>query len=136
MTTMLRTAMGLGVAALMAMAPAVSFADTVVGLYQTEDRLEDYQVRLCGPNDSQLCVKLLALRGHDQNKRSMKLIGTDIVDHAKPAGTNVWKGKITIDGKTADATLKLKRDVSLDVSGCAYIVVCADFNLPAAKPAN
>ena len=136
MTNMLRTAMGFGAAALLAMSPAVSFADTVVGVYQTADRLEDYEARLCGPNDSQLCVKLLALRGKAQSPKGNKLVGTDVVDHAKPSGTNVWKGKMTIDGKTADATLKLKKGVSLDVSACAYIIVCASISLPVAKPAT
>ncbi len=136
MTTMLRTTMGLAAALLMAASPAVSFADTVVGIYQTADRLEDYQVRLCGPNDSQLCVKLLALRGKAQSAKGNKLVGTDVVDHAKPAGSSTWKGKMTIDDKTADATLKLKRGVSLDVSACAYIVVCASISLPVAKPAT
>lgn len=136
MTNMLRAAMGLGTAALISLAPAVSFADTVVGVYQTADRLEDYEVRYCGPNDTQLCVKLLALRGKAQSKQGNKLVGTDVVDHAKPSGKNTWKGKITIDGKTADATLKLKTGVSLEVNACAYIVVCAAISLPVAKPAT
>ncbi len=135
MTNILRTAMGLGAAALMATAPTLSFADTVVGVYQTADRLEDYQVRFCGPNDSLLCVKLLALRGKAQSAQGNKLVGTDVVNQAKAAGTNTWKGKMTIDGKTADATLKLKKGVSLDVNACAYIVLCASISLPVAKTA-
>lgn len=129
----LRVLAGLGSGMLMGMAPMAAFADTPVGMYQTADRLEDYEVSLCGQGDRYLCVKLLALRGAARSAQGDKLVGKYVVDHAKPAGPNRWKGKITIDGKTADSTLTLKQGVSLDVHACAYVVVCASISLPVAK---
>jgi hypothetical protein len=133
MSKILHALTGLSAAAMLGLMPVASFADTPVGMYQTEDRLEDYQVRLCGQDDKFLCLKLLALRGKARSPRGDALVGTDIVHLAKPAGTNKWKGKITIDDKTADSTLTLNRGVALGVHACAYIVVCADISLPVAK---
>jgi uncharacterized protein (DUF2147 family) len=130
---MFNTLAGLTAAAVMGLTPMAAFADTQLGMYQTEDRLEDYQVSLCGAGDKFLCVKLLALRGKAYSDRAGKLIGSNIVDQAKPAGANKWKGKITIEGKTADSTLTLRQGVALDVHACAYVVLCASISLPAAK---
>ena len=129
----LNTFAGLTAAAMMALTPMAAFADTQLGMYQTEDRLEDYQVSLCGAGGKMLCVKLLALRGKAYSDRAAALIGHNIVDQAKPAGANKWKGKITIEGKTADSTLTLRQGVALDVHACAYVVLCASISLPAAK---
>lgn len=129
----LNTFAGLTAAAMMALMPMAAFADTQLGMYQTEDRLEDYQVSLCGAGGKMLCVKLLALRGKAYSDRAAALIGHNIVDQAKPAGANKWKGKITIEGKTADSTLTLRQGVALDVHACAYVVLCASISLPAAK---
>lgn len=133
MIRLFNTLAGLTAAAMMSLAPVTAFADTQLGLYQTEDRLEDYQVSLCGAGEKFLCVKLLALRGKAYSDRAGKLIGHNIVDQAKPAGKNKWKGKITIEGKTADSTLTLRQGVALDVHACAYVVLCASISLPAAK---
>jgi hypothetical protein len=121
------------VVAVAALTPVATFAETPLGMYQTEDRLEDYQVSLCGAGGKMLCVKLLALRGKAYSDRAAALIGHNIVDQAKPAGANKWKGKITIEGKTADSTLTLRQGVALDVHACAYVVLCASISLPAAK---
>ena len=129
----LNTFAGLTAAAMMMLMPMAAFADTQLGMYQTEDRLEDYQVSLCGAGGKMLCVKLLALRGKAYSDRAAALIGHNIVDQAKPAGANKWKGKITIEGKTADSTLTLRQGVALDVHACAYVVLCASISLPAAK---
>jgi hypothetical protein len=121
------------VAAFAGMVPAASYADTPLGMYQTADRLEDYSASLCGEGDKYLCIKLLALRGAARSDAGNKLIGTNILNMAKPAGPNKWKGTITIDGKTADSTVTVRKGVALDVHACAYVVLCASISLPVAK---
>lgn len=123
---------GLTMAALAAMTPLAGWADTPLGMYQTEDRLEDYSASLCGDGDKYLCIKLLALRGAARSDRGDKLVGTNVLNQAKPAGPNQWKGKITIEGKTADATVTVRKGVALDVHACAYVVLCASISLPVA----
>jgi hypothetical protein len=133
MTRIIHSIAGLGAAALMVLAPATGFADTPLGMYQTADRLEDYDARLCGQDDKFLCIKLLALRGNARSERGNKLIGTDVLYMAQPAGPNRWKGKITIEDKTADSQVVVNKGVSLDVHACAYIVLCASISLPVAE---
>jgi hypothetical protein len=121
------------IVAVAGMSPAASFADTPLGMYQTADRLEDYSASLCGEGDKYLCIKLLALRGAARSDAGNKLIGTNVLNLAKPAGPNKWKGTITIDGKTADSTVTVRKGVALDVHACAYVVLCASISLPVAK---
>ena len=121
------------VVAVAALTPLATFAETPLGMYQTADRLEDYSASLCGQGDKYLCIKLLALRGAARSDAGNKLIGTNVLNLAKPAGSNKWKGVITIDGKTADATVTLRKGVALDVHACAYVVLCASISLPVAK---
>ena len=120
------------VVAVAALTPLATFAETPLGLYQTADRLEDYSASLCGEGDKYLCIKLLALRGNARSERGNKLIGTNVLNQAKPTGPNTWRGTITIDDKTADATVTVRKGVALDVHACAYIVLCASISLPVA----
>ena len=120
------------VVAVAALTPVATFAETPLGMYQTADRLEDYSASLCGQGDKYLCIKLLALRGNARSDRGNKLIGTNVLNQAKPTGPNTWRGTITIDDKTADATVTVRKGVALDVHACAYIVLCASISLPVA----
>jgi len=120
------------VVAVAALTPLATFAETPLGMYQTADRLEDYSASLCGEGDKYLCIKLLALRGNARSERGNKLIGTNVLNQAKPTGPNTWRGTITIDDKTADATVTVRKGVALDVHACAYIVLCASISLPVA----
>src|SRR5437868_6289066 len=88
------------VVAFAALTPLTTFAETPLGMYQTADRLEDYSASLCGEGDKYLCIKLLALRGNARSDRGNKLIGTNVLNQAKPTGPNTWRGTITIDDKT------------------------------------
>ncbi len=133
MTRLLRTVMGLTAAALMGFSPVAAFADTPLGKYQTADRLEDYEAYLCGQDDRFLCIKLLALRGDAVSDRGNKLVGTVVLNQAKPVGKNKWKGQITVEGKTAESTVTVRQGVALDVHACAYVVLCASISLPVAK---
>ena len=129
MKTVIHGLAGLGAAALMAMTPFAAFADTTIGVFQTTDRNMDYELRLCGKDEKQLCVKLLAARGSGKTKDTLKWIGKDIVANARPTGKNRWKGTVHIQGLTVDGDLKLSPGEKFVMSGCVYVVVCSDFML-------
>lgn len=133
MTKVLSAVAGLASAATMILTPLAAYADKPLGMYQTEDRLEDYQLSLCGPKEVNLCVKLVALRGKAYSDHGAKLIGTNIIDQATPTGANKWKGSITLNDKTASGTASLRPGVALDLHACAYVVICASISLLAAK---
>jgi hypothetical protein len=107
MTGMLRTGMALGTALLLSMGPATAAQD--LGVYQTTDRKMDFHLATCGKGD--------------------KLV----IDRAKPAGNNVWRGTMQFGEYSLSGKMTLKPGASFKVSGCAYVVMCQDINL---IPAN
>lgn len=126
---------GAASAALLMLSPIAALAETStpLGVYQTTDRKMDFSLALCGSNGRQLCVTLAAARGSADTPQTHPFIGKYVVDHATPAGKNVWKGSMTVQGYTANGTLTLRPGKDFVMHGCTYIVVCADFTLIPAK---
>jgi uncharacterized protein (DUF2147 family) len=127
----LRLAAGLGLAAAMSVAPVM--ADTSLGIYQYKDGTVDFEVFLCGADEKELCMKALDARGKGLNDRTRPMLGKWIVQNAKPAGENRWKGKLHYLGHTLNGTLQLWPGDKLYMSGCAYLFFCDDLELYAAK---
>ena len=117
-------AMGLALAA-----PAVAQDAPVTGKWQTKDRDADYQIEMCGPDNTQLCVRLVALHGRGDKAKNRAYLGKLLVDRARPVSQVRWRGKIDLMGQTADATFTLRSANTLEISGCAYVVICDSFNL-------
>jgi hypothetical protein len=136
MMRLLRTIPGAAVALLAALSPMAAFAETStpIGVYQTTDRKMDFALALCGSDGKHLCVTLAAARGSADTRQTHPFIGKYVVDHAVPAGRNVWKGSMTVQGYTANGTLTLNPGKNFVMHGCAYVVICQDFTLiPALK---
>jgi uncharacterized protein (DUF2147 family) len=133
MSIQLREITALGAVALMSFAPVAARADSVLGVYQTTDRKMDYELSLCGKDEKALCVKLTGIRDTADIPRTRAYLHKYVVDRAKPAGTNRWKGKMNIAGYDLSGSLTLKPGVNFVMSGCAYVVVCDDFTLIPAK---
>jgi len=133
MPKLLSNIAGLAGAALLMLSPVAAFADSSLGVYQTTDRKMDFGLSLCG-SGKDLCVRLLAARGSADVPQTHPFIGKLAVDRAKPVGTNVWKGSMTVQGYTADGTLTLHPGTNFVMHGCTYVVICQDFTLiPALK---
>jgi len=98
------------------------------GLWVAEEN-SDYQITRCGDDNSQLCVKLAALRGKMRKERNLPYLDKIILQGAKPNGANRWKGKMTLFGHTGEATLVMTGADTLNVKMCAYVVVCDEFLL-------
>jgi len=129
---LLQTISSLGVAALIGLSPVAAMADSL-GVYQTTDRKMDFGLDTCGADNKQLCVTLLAARGSALTRQTKPFVGKLAVNKAKPAGRNVWKGSMTVQGYTADGTLTLRPGKNFVMHGCTYVVVCSDFTLIPAK---
>lgn len=130
---MLRTIAVAGAVALTGLAPVAAFAETSLGTYQTTDRKMDYLLELCGSGEKQLCVTLTGIRGSADIPRTRAFLNKYVVDHAKPAGNNKWKGEMSVSGYTISGDLKLSPGKKFVMSGCAMMVVCQDFTLIPAK---
>jgi hypothetical protein len=131
--TMMRTALTLLVAGALSLMPAAAFADRSLGTYQTTDRKMDYLLELCGKSQTELCVTLTAVRGSADIPRTRAFLDRYVVDHARPAGKNVWKGSMTVSSYTISGTLTLHPGKKFVLYGCVYMVVCQDFTLIPAR---
>jgi uncharacterized protein (DUF2147 family) len=121
---------GLLALAMSAAMVAPSFAETadVEGLWRP-DKYSDYEMRMCGKDNLQLCIKVVALRGKMDTKKNRPYLNTYLIDKAKPVGTGRWKGKLSVFGQTGDATLTLKNANTMHVKVCTWVVVCYEIEL-------
>jgi uncharacterized protein (DUF2147 family) len=103
-------------------------ADEIVGIFQTEDGTQDYEVTLCG-DGTQLCGRLVGLHGAEDNATARQYLGTYIVKNLRKASENVWKGTITFKDKSANGSVTINPGKDLIMSGCAYIFFCANIRL-------
>ena len=130
MSGLLRTMVALGAAAMMTMSPALA---KDLGVYQTADRKMDFGLTTCGSGSKDLCVKLLAARGSAKTKQTRPYIGKLVVNKAKAAGENAWKGTMRFGQYDLNGSMTLRPGKSFTVSGCVYFVICEDINLIPAK---
>ena len=131
MTGLLRTGIALGTALLFSMGPAMAAQD--LGVYQTTDRKMDFHLATCGKGDKELCVTLTAARDSAATWQVTPWIGKLVIDKAKPAGNNVWKGTMQFGEYALSGKMTLKPGASFKVSGGTYVVICNDINLIAAQ---
>lgn len=110
-------------------APALAVDASVVGVWQPDNKESDYQATLCGDDQQRLCLQLVALRAGADKPKNRPYLGKNIVDGAKPKGDKSWQGQLNLFGQTADATFTLKGPDVLEMSGCAYLVVCKTIKL-------
>lgn len=127
MKTFWKAGLGLAMAAAMA-APSMAQAVDVTGMWRP-DKNSDYEMSMCGKDNAQLCIKVVALRGNMDSDKNRPYLNTYLIDKAKPSGEGRWKGKLSLFGQTGDATLTLKGANTMNVKACAYIVVCREITL-------
>ena len=89
----------------------------------------NYQGSFCGKDGKSFCLTVNSLWGGMDTAANRAYMGRNIIDRAKPAGQNRWKGKLDMFGQRADATVILKNDNTLVLHGCMYIVACKDLEL-------
>jgi hypothetical protein len=131
MRGLLRTAAALGGVLLMGLGPATAAQN--LGVYQTTDRKMDFELVTCGSSDKDLCVTLLAARGSAATKQVKPYIGKLVVNKAKAAGENTWRGTMRFGQYDLDGKMRLRPGKSFVISGCVYLVVCEDIKLIPAK---
>ena len=78
-------------------------------------------------------MKLHRQRAAAPTRAREPFIGKYIVENAKPAGKNVWKGTMTVAGLHRQRHADAEAGRELRHAGCAYVVICEDFNLIPAK---
>lgn len=124
-----RVLLAFGLAVTM-VAPAIAADPT--GLWRP-DKTSDYDVTLCGNDNTQLCIKVVKLAGAMDTPQNRPYLNQVIVNKAKPSGANRWKGKMNLFGQSGDATVTLRGENDLLIKVCAYIVVCREYPMTRAQ---
>lgn len=132
MKTIASVALAVAMGATAVMPAAAATAD-LTGNWGPSDKSTTYQFTMCGDDGSQLCVDLVAVRDHMDTPENRAYLNTTLVDHAKLAGKNTWKGKMSVFGHTGDATITIIRDDRISVKLCAYVVMCKEYKLRPAE---
>jgi hypothetical protein len=122
-----KTILALGLTAAMAGGSLAQDLDPT-GVWVAEEN-SDYSVSWCGADNRSLCVQLVGLRGNMRKPRNLEYLNSTIIKGAKPAGANLWKGKMSVFGVTGDAIVTMRADNDLHVKLCAYIVICDEYEM-------
>lgn len=75
---------------------------------------------LCGDGSTQLCVVLETLKGHSATKVNLAFVGKQVMQAVR-TGPNEWKGSLKAGGISADATLTMTTDKTIDIRGCRSV---------------
>jgi hypothetical protein len=130
MTGLLRTTIALAAALMMSMSPTLA---KELGVYQTSDRKMDFKLTTCGEGSKDLCVRLLAARGTAKTWQTRPYIGKLVINKAKPAGENSWRGTMRFGQYDLNGSMNLRPGKDFVVAGCVYFVICEDITLIPAR---
>jgi uncharacterized protein (DUF2147 family) len=109
--------------------PSLAETVDVTGLWRP-DKNSDYEMSMCGEDNSRLCIKVVALRGKMDSKKNRPYLNTYLIDKAKPTNRDgQWTGKLSVFGQTGDATLTLKNANTMHVKACTWLVICYEIEL-------
>jgi uncharacterized protein (DUF2147 family) len=74
----------------------------------------------CGGSGTDLCGVLNTLRGQSATKVNLAFVGKQVM-RAAQSGPNEWKGSLKAGGISAEATLTMTSDNTIDIRGCRSI---------------
>ncbi|SDG73914.1 DUF2147 domain-containing protein [Pelagibacterium luteolum] len=99
------------------------------GIWEIDSRDSRYQVELCGDDGQSLCGTLVWLAESAQSEENLQYMNSTIIDHAEPTGENSWNGRLSLWGQSANGTITQVSDDTIELEGCAFIVVCRTYTL-------
>ena len=114
------TRFGIAFALLSLVVPPAFAAGTKLspaGSWQSTDGQARVKVTLCG-DGTQLCAKLTGLSGEARTAKNLQLLNTYVVEQAQRSASNVWRGKVHLNGQTSDGHITLVSLNAISVSGC------------------
>ncbi|UXN70106.1 DUF2147 domain-containing protein [Devosia neptuniae] len=101
-------------------APAAAQDLSPVGTWQTTTGESRFVVSYCG-DGTQICAKLTWLRRDARKPENVAMLNKLVVNGARPAGENQWRGTVKYDGQTVDGSVTLVDEDSMQLSGCMLI---------------
>jgi uncharacterized protein (DUF2147 family) len=97
------------------------------GLWKTTSGESRYHFIYCGDSQT-LCATLVWLNKAAMKTPARKQLGTYAYTNAVHTAPNTWRGRLTYNGMSTMATVKLTSAHKLTISGC-YFIWCKSFDL-------
>jgi hypothetical protein len=119
--------LSLALALAIGIAPSLGADFDPRGRWQTTTGESRYQFVYCG-DGSKLCAVLVWLNKTAMKTPARKQLGTYAYTYATHTAANTWRGRLTYDGMSTVATIKLTSPRKLTISGC-YFIWCRSFDL-------
>ena len=137
MRRIIRSALAFGAFLAAGAAPAAELASPE-GIWELEFRDSHFRISYCGGES--LCAELVWLSPGASTPEKTIYLNTLVLDHARPAGPNQWKGEVNLLGERAAGTIRLLSDTELSLTGCKFVVLCRTYMMyrlpPGASPAE
>lgn len=110
----------LSVAALLMAAvclPVLAGEPSPEGAWQQSNGDTRVKVTLCG-DGTELCAKLTWLSEKAKTPENLKDLNGYVVSEAEKTTDNAWKGQVHFNGQSAEGTIKLTGQNTIEVRGC------------------
>jgi hypothetical protein len=116
------------VALTLGLTPALAGEFDPRGRWQTTTGESRYDFAFCSSDASKLCASLQWLNAAGMQTPARKQLGTDAYTNASHVGPNTWRGVLSYNGLSTQATVTLASSHKLTISGC-YLIWCRSFDL-------
>jgi len=87
------------------------------GFWQQSNGDTRVKVTLCG-DGTELCAKLTWLSEKAKTPENLKDLNGYVVTEAEKTTDNAWKGEVHFNGQSAEGTIKLTGQNTIEVKGC------------------
>lgn len=99
-----------------------------IGTWQTKSGGSHYDFAYCGEDGARLCARLSWLDATAMTTPAKDELGHYAIKEATHVGADIWKGPLSFQGRTVDATITFTGPKALTIAGC-YFVLCKSFDL-------
>jgi uncharacterized protein (DUF2147 family) len=111
----------------LAIGPASAQGLSPIGKWKLDAGDSQYEVTYCG-DGKQLCAKVIYLGPGTLDDHTRPYLNTYLVEGAKPAGANRWKGTVSVYGDKLAGTVEQLGPDLIKLTGCK-LIFCKSFKL-------
>jgi hypothetical protein len=82
-----------------------------------------FEFSLCGEDNTDLCGVLTNLEGRSATPENLAFVGKQVM-RAEQVAPNEWKGSLSAGGISAEATVTLVSEDTIEIQGCRAGILC------------
>lgn len=88
-----------------------------VGTWQLDSGESRFEVSLCG-DGTQLCAELVWVHPDARDEDYAQFLGQPVAAALQQSGPAQWRGRVTLEGRTVNGTVRMINADTLRVTGC------------------